>query len=329
MGLECGWRHVQNRWAENLRILKFTAVEGWHLTMQVKSWIPAIDLEVESWILTIEDVLYSHIITMTMINYTNTQYIYICSRIIMAQWITTRDDFFRKICTSHFIVTFDCERELEIEQRLQYNDSTLMAISVVSFSFSWCSTGGPGAELSAECWLSLPHLVTNGSPKLLGLPRAPSAGSYFPYHILSAASLVPNLSGAPTHQGLQGPPPPGFLYHISNFSGPQLIRGPNSSGDSRDPSAGLSLPHLISNWSPKLHLRSRGPLRLGVAFPTTSCLRRLWSPTQSGPPTQSDFLSWLSYIIVQRPLNLWNGMFVHHQVDITVKQFTGHSLSVH
>ena len=26
-----------------------------------------------------------------------------------------------------------------------------------------CSTGGPGAQLSAECWLSLPHLVTNGS----------------------------------------------------------------------------------------------------------------------------------------------------------------------
>ena len=26
------------------------------------------------------------------------------------------------------------------------------------------------------------------------------------------------------------------------------------------------------------------PLRPGVAFPTTSCLRRLWSPTQSGAP---------------------------------------------
>ena len=38
-----------------------------------------------------------------------------------------------------------------------------MVISVVSFSFSCCSTGGPGAQLSAECWLSLPHPVTNGS----------------------------------------------------------------------------------------------------------------------------------------------------------------------
>ena len=51
-----------------------------------------------------------------------------------------------------------------------------MAISVVSFSFSWCSTGGQGAQLSTQCWLSLPHLVTNGSPKLLGAQRAPSAG---------------------------------------------------------------------------------------------------------------------------------------------------------
>ena len=36
----------------------------------------------------------------------------------------------------------------------------------------------------------------------------------------------------------------------------------------------------------------------------------------------------LSYIIVQRPL-LWNGMFVRHRVEITVMQFTGHSLPVH
>ena len=42
--------------------------------------------------------------------------------------------------------------------------------------------------------------------------------------------------------------------------------------------------HFITNWSLKLHRRSRGPLRPGVAFPTTSWLRRLWSPTQSGAP---------------------------------------------
>ena len=41
----------------------------------------------------------------------------------------------------------------------------------------------------------------------------------------------------------------------------------------------LSLLHLITNWSPKLHRGSRGPLRPDVAFPSTTCLRRLWSPT--------------------------------------------------
>ena len=49
--------------------------------------------------------------------------------------------------------------------------------------------------------------------------------------------------------------------------------------------------------------------------------------------SNSDFLSWLSYIIVQRPinrpLNLWNGIFDRHQAEITVMQFTGNSLPVH
>ena len=85
---------------------------------------------------------------------------------------------------------------------------------------------------------------------------------------------------------------------ISNFFGPQLIRG------SKGPFGlmWLSLPHLVyksvSNWS-----------------------LTVW------------FLSWLSYIIVQRPLNrqldLWNGMFDRHPAEITVMQFTGHYLPVH
>ena len=127
-----------------------------------------------------------------------------------------------------------CERELESEQRLQYIDSTFMAISVMSFSFSWCSTRGPGVQLSAECWLSLPHLVTNGSPKLLGVPRAPSARCGFPYHIWSLTSSDLQLTGGP-----EGPF--GRVW--------------------------LSLPHLVPNfvWSPT-HLGSRGPLLLGSGF---------------------------------------------------------------
>ena len=46
-----------------------------------------------------------------------------------------------------------------------------MAVSVVSFLFSWCSTGGPDAY-SAGWWLSLLHLISIFSgPQLI---RAPS-----------------------------------------------------------------------------------------------------------------------------------------------------------
>ena len=64
-------------------------------------------------------------------------------------------------------VTFACERELETEQRLQHIDLTSPSgHSRVSFSSSWCSTGGPGAQLSAG----------------------------FLYHISSLTHLLPNLS---------------------------------------------------------------------------------------------------------------------------------------
>ena len=62
-----------------------------------------------------------------------------------------------------------------------------MAVSIVSFLFSWCSTGGPAAQLSAGWWLSLLHLISNfsGPQTPSGFPRAPSAGCGFPYHISS------------------------------------------------------------------------------------------------------------------------------------------------
>ena len=179
----------------------------------------------------------------------------------------TQEDFFNKIYTSHFIGMFVCERELEIEQNCNILTPTLMAVSVVFFSFSRCSSGGPEAQLSARWWLSLLHLITNwsGPQTPLGYPRAPSAGCGFPYHI-------------------------SFITHLIS----------NSIGSLRAPSAGrwFSLPHLVLVLSPTLWL-----------------------------------LSWLSYIIVQRPLNrlldLCNGMFDRHQAEITVMQFTRHSLPVH
>ena len=89
----------------------------------------------------------------------------------------------------------------------------------------------------------------------------------------------------------------GFLYCILSPTGLQ-----NSIGGPEGPfgRVWLSLPHLASDVS---------------------------------DPQLSDFLSWPSYIIVQRPLNrplnLWNGMFDPHQAEITVMQFRGHSLPVH
>ena len=72
---------------------------------------------------------------------------------------------------------------------------------------------------------------------------------------------------------------------------------------------------------PKLHRGSRGHSRPGVAFPTTSSLQLAATPLARR--TQ------LSYILVQRPLDLWNRMCNRHQAEITVMQFTGHSLPVH
>ena len=131
-----------------------------------------------------------------------------------------------KICTSHFIVRV-WKGLLKVllwegtgdRTELQYIDPHSYGRQCCVFLvLQGCSTGGPGAQLSAERWLSLPHLVTNGSPKLhqgsheplqpgmpfpttsyqqllwtptqLGPPRAPSARCGFPYHI---SSLTPTV----------------------------------------------------------------------------------------------------------------------------------------
>ena len=85
-----------------------------------------------------------------------------------------------------------------------------------------------------------------------------------------------------------------------------------------------SYQHLL--WTPT-H-QSPKPLRPGVALPTTPRL----TPTICNS-TGTWLPSWLRYIIIQRPhdrpLDLWNRMFNRHQAEITVMQFTGHSLPVH
>ena len=95
----------------------------------------------------------------------------------------------------------------------------------------------------------------------------------------------------------------GFLYCILSASS----RDPNSSGP---------------KW----------PLRPDVAFLTTSRLQLSATPVELNSNRNSTQLArrtQLSYIIVRRPLDLWNWMFNRHQAEITVVQFRGHSLPVH
>ena len=80
-----------------------------------------------------------------------------------------------------------------------------------------------------------------------------------------------------------------------------------------------------TSLEPKLHRGSRGPLRLGVAFPTTSRLEL----SRTLPATPLARRTQLNYLIVRRPLDLWNRMFNRHQAEITVMQVTSHSLPVH
>ena len=91
-------------------------------------------------------------------------YMQIHAEYILTQWIKTSEDFFKKY-TAHFIWKgCVCEWELETEQNCNILSPALMAISVVSFSFSWCSTRGPGAQISAGLLyhiLSPTHLISN------------------------------------------------------------------------------------------------------------------------------------------------------------------------
>ena len=73
-----------------------------------------------------------------------------------------------------------------------------MAVSVVSFLFSWCSIGGLEAH-SAGWWLSLLHLISNfsGPQTPSGFLRAPSTGRGSPYHI-SSITRTPALTATAT-----------------------------------------------------------------------------------------------------------------------------------
>ena len=146
--------------------------------------------------------LYSHIINMLIYTYT---YIYICwihndamnnDETIIKQ---TSEGFFIKICTSLFIVRvrkgysrFYSERELETEQNCNILTPTLMAVSVVSCSFSRAAQ--PEAQGPSS-------LLDDG----------------FLYCILSPTGLVPKL-----HQGSRGPLRPGVAFPTTSYQQFQL-----------------------------------------------------------------------------------------------------------
>ena len=99
---------------------------------------------------------------------------------------------------------------------------------------------------------------------------------------------------------------------------------------------------LCLSRSPDAQPEALGSTLLGDGFlycilSATSLVPKLPRPGRLSLPqllsnwhsTVTQLLSWLRYIIVQRPLDLWNRMFNRHQVEITVMQFTSHSLLVH
>ena len=111
--------------------------------------------------------------------------------------IITSEDFFRKICTSHFIVRvrkgysrFYGERELETEQNCNILTPTLMAVSVESFSFSRAAQPeAQGLSSLLDDGFLYCILSPTGLQNSIGVPRATSAGCGFPYHI---SSLTPS-----------------------------------------------------------------------------------------------------------------------------------------
>ena len=147
----------------------------------------------------------------------------------------------------------------------------------------------------------------DAQPEARGLSFLLSAG--FLYHILSPTDLrnywgprgslrlgvafpttsYQQLLWSSTHQGLQGFPPPGFLYHILSAT----YLDPNSSGAPRVALAWRGFPYHISSLTPTVWLLD---------------LTELYN---SSTPTQS--LEW----------------FDRHQAEITDMQFRGHSLPVH
>ena len=136
-------------------------------------------------------------IAMTMTNYTNTWYIYI--HICMQNHndttiIKTNDTVLRKMYLSHYWK--GCVWQgIGDRTELQHIDPHPYGHQRFFPVLQCCSTGGPGAQLSAGCCF----LYSSISPTLLipkiqsGVPRAPSAGCWLSLpHLVSKLVCSPN-----------------------------------------------------------------------------------------------------------------------------------------
>ena len=133
-------------------------------------------------------------------------------------------------------------RELETEQTLQYIDLSRPAgHSRMLYSFSWCSTGGPGAQLSADFLyhiLSLTHLISNSIRGPKGpLRRAVAFSTISCLRLLSDPQL-PDFLSSPSYIIVQSPtqsPTQSLEWHVwSSSSGNNChaVQGSLSSGAS-------------------------------------------------------------------------------------------------
>ena len=106
---------------------------------------------------------------------------YICRIIHNDKMMKTDADFFNKYLPltllrglEKVIQSLPGEWDLVTEQKLQYFDPHSYGRHVMSFLFSWCSTGGPEAH-SAGGWLPLLHLNQQllWFPNSIGVPEGP------------------------------------------------------------------------------------------------------------------------------------------------------------
>ena len=181
--------------------------------------------------------LYLHIIQL----YT---YTYIYAEYILTQWIKTSEDFFKKNIPLTLFERVVCVRgSWRLNKDCNILTPTLMAISIVSFSFSWCSTGGPGAHSAGflYCILSPTGLI----PKLHRGSREPLLlDGGFPYHtcLQLVWSPTPDFLSPPSYIIVQSPTQ-SLEWHVWSSSS-----GNNCNAVHRSLSSGASVYECIMGF---------------------------------------------------------------------------------